>query len=328
MLSENDLFFAYLNRIQQENVFYGCLVIVNLGLIGNMLNMLTFALKRKRFARNTMGFYNMLTSALNILSLVFAYLYYFPTSAGMPNLLLVSNLSCIALSFLLRVVFQTSSWISVMTTLDRMICINFPRRFKFITDTHKLSWVAFSICILISIWNIPNFFFKLETNSITNIATNKTEAVRQCTANTKLVSIRDLMGVCIRFMVPFALEFVLNTTLIYNLITVRKRMSLKRDMTREYKFALTIAVLNVLHFIADLPTFVITVYMSAMGYNLRNVPVTRSEAVMNVAYSISLVLSSFRYICLFYVNLLLNKLFRRELFNILIIRKVNLNLVP
>ena len=206
-----------------------------------------------------------------------------------------------------------SSWLSVMATFDRMVSVTFPARITFIKDKKKLTWIATVLFGLILALSTPNLVFRLQ-----NILTANGTLSVQCVANTSITAFRDLIGLIVRFILPIALEFVLNIVLIYKLIKHRKSLNNTRDLTREYRFAFTIVVLNSLYFVCETPTFVITLYLNWTGYNQTNVALTRASAIANFAFGLSLVLTSFRYTCLFYVNLLLNKVFRRELLRIFV----------
>ena len=101
--TSNDVaFFVYLNKINMTCNYYSFMVVINLGLAGNVVNMLIFIIRRKYFAKSTMGFYNLFMSVFNILSLITAYVYIFPVSVGQVNLGLVSDLGCALIPFYTR----------------------------------------------------------------------------------------------------------------------------------------------------------------------------------------------------------------------------------
>ena len=314
-LSSSDIsFIAYLSQVHYTFTKISFFGVVNLGLVGNFLNILTFIVKRRKFAKCTMGFYNLLMSVCNVLALICAYLYFFPLAYG-QNLVLMSDFVCVAISYATRVFFQMSSWISVMITLDRTICVTFPMKFRFITDKRTLTWIALSILGVITLLNAPNLWLRVQTQTLKNPITNKTSLNVQCTTSANIVSFKDLIGTIVRFCIPLVLELLFNTVLIYKLIKQRKQVCVSRDMKREYRFAFNIVVLNVLFFITETPNFILTIYMSVMGYSQPNVVITRNVAIANLAYALSISLMSYRCVCLLYVNLLVNKLFRSQFFD-------------
>ena len=325
-VSNDFAFFAYLNKIDKEYNFYTFIVVINLGLIGNVVNILIFTIRRRNFSNSTMGFYNLLMSACNIFSLITAYVYMFPVSLGRVSLVVASNLGCPLLSYFIRIFFMMSSWLSVMVTFDRMVCVTFPTKILFISDKKRLSWIAALLFVVILALSTPNLLFRVE-----NLLTTYGTISKQCVASASITAIRDLIGLIVRFIMPIGLETVLNIVLIYKLIKHRKSLNNTRDLKREYRFAFTIALLNVLYFVFEVPTFVITLYLNFAGYNhaVTNnqaiVAPTRESAIANLVFDLSLVFASFRFTCLFYVNFFVNKMFRREFMRIFVDFKSNLS---
>ena len=311
---ETAAFIAYFSTIQHQYSFYSFLIVANIGFLVNFLNIITFILRGEKFSKNSMRFYNLLISTSNILALVASYVYLFPNTMGMQNFELISNISCILLSYALRVFLQLSSWLNVMTTLDRLICLTYPGRCKWIKDTRKLTVAALGLFLGLVLINLPNAWFKLETQ--TTNAANETSLL--CTANANIVGLRDLIGVSMRFAVPLVFEVLLNVVLIYKLAEQKHKLRIRsRDMTREYRFAFSILILNVLYIVTETPNFVMTIYVSASGYNQASEPTTRVQALASLIYYFTLVLILFRCDCLFLVNLLVNKVFRREFVSML-----------
>ena len=307
-------FIAYLTRLKQQYCFYLFIIIANLVIFLNLLNMLMFIVRGKKFSKNTMRFYNLLISTSNILALIASYIYFFPNSKNAQKILLISNLSCVLLAYVLRVFFQLSSWLNVMTTLDRLICLTYPNRFEWIKDPRKLTVAALGLFLGLVLINLPNAWFKLETQ--TTNAANETSLL--CTANANIVGLRDLIGVSMRFAVPLVFEVLLNVVLIYKLTEQKHKLRIRsRDMTREYRFAFSILILNALYIVTETPNFVMTIYVSASGYNQASEPTTRVQALASLIYYFTLVLILFRCDCLFLVNLLVNKVFRREFVSML-----------
>ena len=316
---ETAAFIAYFSTIQHQYSFYSFLIVANVGFLVNFLNIITFILRGEKFSKNSMRFYNLLISTSNILALVASYVYLFPNTMGMQNFELISNISCILLSYALRVFLQLSSWLNVMTTLDRLICLTYPGRCKWSKDTRKLTVAALGLFLGLVLINLPNAWFKLETQT-TNAAN---ETLLLCTANANIVKLRDFLGVSMRFAVPFVLELLFNVVLIYTFIAQKKTLSIcTRDMTREHRFAFTILILNALYFVTDTPSIVMTILLNLSGFNQKIKPTTRVQALMSLAYTFTLGLLLYRCTCLFFVNLLVNKVYRREMFSMLMHPKV------
>ena len=122
-----------LTNITHAVEFYFCMFICNIGFATNSLNILV-NMRKDILLKSTMGYYNILMSIFNILTLATAcYLNLFAQSIGQTPLILRSNLNCILISYFIRIFAQMSAWLNVMLTLDRVICIySLIRRFKFV----------------------------------------------------------------------------------------------------------------------------------------------------------------------------------------------------
>ena len=135
--------------------YYICVIVCSIGFATNTLNIVVST--RKKLLKNTMGFYNISMSIFNILTLVtVGYLDFFTQSIGQTPLILRSNLNCILISYVMRVISQMSSWLNVMVTTDRMLCV-FPflsNRFKFIKNKQILAGIATCLFLLLSLIHI------------------------------------------------------------------------------------------------------------------------------------------------------------------------------
>ena len=305
-------FISYLNFIQNQNSFYTFTVFVNIGILCNILNIIAFIYKAPKNAKMTMRFYNFLISAFNLLTLMAAYVYFFRRSQNNQYLYLRTDLNCVFISFIIRIFFQMSSWLNVMATLDRLICISFPHKFAFIANKKKLAYIALAIFSIICLLNVPNFMLRLRTSL--DPTTNST--IVACTTSANILAFRDLSGLVLRYVAPFLLLIIFSAFLVGKLVSQRKK-PISHDMSREYRFAFTIILLNVLYFLTESPNFIMTMYLRVYGVDLlsRTIVITsRQEAIVNIVYSFSLEPIAFRCTCLFFVNLLVNKVYRRELF--------------
>ena len=295
--------------------FYSCLVIVNIGLVANLLNILVSM--RKELQKNTMGFYNVLMSTFNILTLVtVCYLNLFIESLGDEQLILKSNLSCAGILFISRLFPQVASWLNVMVTFDRMICVSRMKRDTYANNKRRLTLIVAGICMVLSGINAPNLFFSLKTQATLNLMTNITRVETDCKASNLLILIRDMVSAVMRIFLPLVLQASMNALLIYKLYSIRRRVEssqMTSTMKRDHKFAFTIIVLNVIAVITEFPVIVCLAYINVYGYSQSFIVTTSNQAaIASFAYLCTMVLSSFTYVALFFVNVVTNKLFRRE----------------
>ncbi|CAF1072082.1 unnamed protein product [Brachionus calyciflorus] len=152
-----------------------------------------------------MGFYFSLNSLVNIIVTLHLFVYTFPALFQI-YLSYSSDFICKIYNFLLRVLYQTSSWLNVVITADRFIFILFPNKFE-LKKNKKLTYlILFGIFALICLTNIPNFTLYLVTlnpNSTAPVYTN-----RYCTSTSDILLIRSIQTITMRTALPFILMLI------------------------------------------------------------------------------------------------------------------------
>ena len=261
-----------------------------------------------------MGYYNILMSVFNNLTLIsVAYLNLFSQTIGHESLLVVSNYSCILVLFINKVTPQMASWLNTMVTLDRMICTFHKNRFKFIGDKRKLSLIVVGLFVGICVMNVPNLLYSVQSQSTFDPATNQTTLIKECTATHQVVVIRDVLMSSSRIVLPISLQLGFNAILIKRLFKSKQRAGISHSLSKEYQFAFTITILNLLYFVFELPFLVCLVLINVYGYNQSYISRTSNEsAIASFAFMCSYVVSSFVYVSLFFVNVATNKIYRKE----------------
>ena len=293
-----------LNNVQLQISTYLPFVLLPIGLLGNIMNILVCA--RKPIRKETTGFYYSLMSLFNIPSIIVGFIATYPATS---NRLYASTFDCVAILFSFRIGVQMYAWLNVMAAWDRMMCVTFPNRFKFIYERKFLCSSASILFIFVSLINTPNFFFKIIT--ITSSVDNSTQIF--CTTSIKnLVLVRDSISQLMRTVLPFILELILNVILIYKLIQSRKRAHLIGTLKREYKFAFTIVILNFTFILTSLPLLISIVYLNLLNYQFKSQTSSETLFIANFFYSIAILFASFMPITTFFVNIACNRLFRRE----------------
>ena len=297
--------YEYLTRLQNEISFYSCWIILIIGLISNTLNIIICM--RKRIQREAIGFYSPLMSIFNVTSLVYGFFTFYKSTR---MYYLESTLNCTLFFYLGRITYQMSSWLYVMCSLDRMICITYPRKYKLFKKRHILTLTVLGLFMTICLLNIPNLFYQV----IDNTSKNETKL---CTPSSPFVIlIRDTIALLMRTALPIVLEFFINISLIYKLIKSRRNLNLKRSLRRDYKFAFTIVMLNVMFLITNVPFFVTCLYSMAMGYERVDV-----NSIFKLRYGyvsfwlfLTAIVSSYMFVSVFFVNMMFCRFFKIEFF--------------
>ena len=292
--------------------YYGCLTLVNIGLVANVLNIIVSM--RKELQKNTMGFYNILISVFNILSLIFVgYINFFPQTIGQESYLTRSDYNCKLILYLSKIFPPMASWLNVMVSLDRLLCVYNISRFKFINDKRKLLLIALGLFVTIAAISVSNLLFSVQIEAAFDSTINQITQNRVCTANERVKLVRDTLGTITRIILPVILPFVINALLIYKLVTFRHMAGISRSLRNEYQFVFTIIIFNCVCFIMEMPVLISVIFVNKYGYNETLISRTsNASAIASFAYVCSYITGSFLFVCLFFVNVATNRIFRKE----------------
>ena len=102
--------------------FYACIILGSYAVISNILNIVVNC--RKKLRQTNMCFYNVIISVFNILIIISRFLISAP-SVGLPDVLLLSRLTCVLIPYLTRIFLQTSVWVYVFISFDRTILMSY-----------------------------------------------------------------------------------------------------------------------------------------------------------------------------------------------------------
>jgi hypothetical protein len=302
--------FFQLNYLQVNISIYSCWLILSIGITTNLFNI--YICTRKSIFKETMGFYNPIMSTFNIFALIFGFIYLYPQT---NSLLVVSTFSCITISYLGRVFFQISSWLNVMCSFDRMICITYPKRFNFLKNKTILSLIALGIFAFLLVLNVENVFFDLIDHNQTSLMSLYNIQIRLCSSPYKtLVIVRDFIAQFMRTILPVILEFCLNLILIYKLLKSRRNLNVRRTMQRDYKFAFIIVILNIVFLVTHVPLLVCVILLNSLNYSSPNGSISNNQIILNFLVTISGLLAGYMFTSLFFINLAFNRLFKREFY--------------
>ena len=317
-MADEQQFIKNLNLAGYNLTFYTVIIISNVGILANILNIL-LSLRKRIYSKSNMGFYNILISVANIISFSTSYVQYLPPIVKWTNLLLVSNFSCIIINYSVQVAVRMSSWINVMISIDRMVCVCFPNKFMFLNKKKNILIILFGLFVSMTIFSGLNAFLKvINIQTSFNYTTNTSKITPFCTSNKNALLIRDIIGIFTRSVLPIVLQIISSTIILHTLIKSRKNINLSRSMKNEYKFAFTILILNALFIISQTPLIVSLVYLNVIGYD-ESAPVNTSQlAIGNFFHTATVAIGTYMFISIFFVNMIFNKIYRRELFSTLI----------
>ena len=298
---------TWIKSLNLSFLYYSTLTLVPISFFFNILSILVFL--RKTFKNNTNGFQNITLNLINNMILIFVFLSYYTQSVG-NDIRLTSNYACKLVSFIVRSLVQLSSWIYVLIVAE---CVNYPLQYRNYNKKRiVITSVVLTAFLLLSILNSPNLLLNL-VETPTKRSGNETSNRVMCTGDGLVLKIRDIVVIIFRMIIPFILTLLLNIVLIAKLKKVKNNL-IKGDsfMMREYRFAFSIIVSNVLFILTLIPTIVALMY-SNFGSN--------APEIATFMRHLSQLIASYNYCFNFFINLITNLMFRKEFFKIMKIVK-------
>ena len=308
-ITQDQIFFSSISMTREKLLFYTCTIALPSGIALNILSTIVFS--RKKFLKLTMGFYNIAISAVNIIFATFGIITNIGQTIG-KDFTLMSGFSCIFLTFAIRVFSEMSSWMNVFVTVDRMISITYPNKYPFLKNKKILSTLILVQFMILCILNIPNFFFKIESIETLNPYTNMTVTTKSCTSSSSIVTIRDIIVLVLRVILPIILMISMNVYLMYKLIKEKTKFKRLNELNKEYHFAFSIFFMNILYTLLLLPTFIALIYLNIIQYAQASNIQSREVLIGQFAYTVGLSIASYELFFTFFVNILFNKIFRKE----------------
>jgi hypothetical protein len=307
-----------INTILSKFMFYSCVLVVVVFVLGNVLNIAICL--RENIRKEMMGYYNVLISFWNILSLAFlTFILYFPQSIQEQDLTLISNFSCASINYITRICIQMSAWIHVFLTIDRYLCLVINRGNKlmsFLKSKKRLSLAFMGLLVIFCFVNVPNLYFTLSNDSNSS---SFTASSMKCISTPLINQIRNLLIAILRIILPIILQTIFSLLLIYKLYKWKRETALNRidpAMEKEHRFSRVILWLNLMFIITEIPFLITTLYFSVLGL-VPSYPIDMNTsydlAMWTLAYYVTLVFGLYLFGSLFFVNLLTNKLFQKEI---------------
>jgi hypothetical protein len=236
-----------------------------------------------------------------------------------------ADILCRSFTLLRRSVLHFSSWISVYITFDRFIKIHHPSKLLFMQNKKKVSLFICVMFLVITILNLPNFFFYQEVlttmriQNITFLENNMTvinrtrlisSSTMRCTANLEINLASDIISISLRTYLPFILMLIFDIIVIKDLFVSKAKLSIS-NQKKEIKFSLAVIFITVSIFIFNgaLSVAFLMVY-------------TNSITSSNVWYTFTVTFSFYLQTFSFFINFFLNSLFRNEFLLMIKLRKL------
>ena len=313
MKQDSEIFSESLDKLEDEIAYYTTILILPIGIVLNILTAVVFL--RKGLNKTNMGFFYFWTSVLFAFTLIFYFFIYNSSIMFNYDLTLVNNASCKIVTLMKRATRNLPPWLLVIISVERYLHL----KFKFNKDFKNKKLIFFSLFIVIAflmfIINITNFFYYLENGTNSTLVFNDT-SIKECTASEDLKFIAILTAATFRSLIPIFLLIVLNGFIISKLIANTRLLkeSKKKEakmFRREYHFTFMTLVLSSFFVVLNLPDAVC--HLVRNTYSSVNSQDTKTLAIIDFIWDITYDVSNFYYSSFFFINLLFNSIFRKEL---------------
>lgn len=312
LMSEDFAYILWARKLTGTIIFYACLVFVPIGVFLNIIEIIIF--QKNKFKKSTMGYFLSINCGLHVIILTYVTVFNLPAVFRI-NLTTWSNLTCKAYVFFLRSLYQAYSWLNVVMVGDRLLFILYQNKFKSQKNKRKLSLILMVLLIFVFLCNLPNMFFYV--NVIVNNSTNVSTVTKSCIATPLILTIRGLMTIIFRTVLPFILMLFMNTILIYKVIKLKEKLKLKKKLIHDLKFSFTIIVTTLIFLITLIPNsvyvFMAFVFQEDSSNFGRQTYISFLYVFEIMTSSVYLIYYSFN----IFIQLAFNSIFRNEFFKVI-----------
>lgn len=283
-----------------RSVAYTYPIISMIGFIFNVLAFIVFS--GKKFEKTSFSIYFRFLIISDILSLLLPINRILELNFNI-KLQDVSDVFCVIRVFYSYITIALSAWSTVIISIDRACSIIYPNRFLFRKNTK----FRIIVCLLNLIFNIiiygSLFDLRLGPTIINDNGTNQTFITMTCKSDQIYMFWLDLFNSDI---VPFALMI---TFTLYTLRFIFKARGTAGSSVnkKDLKFAATSITLNVIFLIFNTPYCI---------YNIYSFYISVDPYLDNLLFIIFLALLYCNSCSVFFINYMVNSLFKQELGNI------------
>ena len=291
----------YLIHIK-DNIDYAFNIIeYSIGIPFNILSIIIFVRLLK--TNNNMGFLYTWQCSIDLCILLFN-LFILRSHINLGIEVWLQNQSaCKASLYVYRILLHASSWIAVLTTFDRFTFVLYGHnnRFRFLKSKRNLTCIILAIMTIITIFDIPNYFYYIDSNNF-------------CNADIAIKFATDIISILLRTHFPFIPIFIFNGIMIRKIIKSRKNASFQNANLRKHNsFTIAVIAYDVFFFVLNAPLSIYHIFYDVnfiSGHFKRNFEFKAKHVLVNaVTGNLSLCEQIFSFLMYFAFN----KLFRKEL---------------
>lgn len=222
------------------------ILIVSLGVPGNLISMLIFYRLAKANKSSNMGLLYTIQCTIDVLVIVWVQLATrYQNSPFEFSISDLNEIACKLAMFLRRLFLAMSSWITVITAFDRFIFVFYEHRFLFMRRRAVTLGIISSTFALLAIIATPNLFYFIDDE-------------QNCTSYFNILLSSNLISIVFRTYIPFGLMVYFNVNMIRKWSNHTKSTHLGASSTvsnrhKEKSFTLAVISCDVIFLITHFP---------------------------------------------------------------------------
>ena len=302
-----DEYFDYLLNTSDKIEFAFNIISSSIGIPCNILSIIIFARLIKN--KNNMGFLYIWQCSIDICILLFYLLINRSKITLRIELKEQNQFACKSYAILRSTILQASSWVAVLTTFDRFTFVLYghSNRFRFLKSKRNLTCIILALFAILTLMNLINYFYYVDKRD------------HHCSANIKIKIPSDVIFFLFRTYFPFTIMFIFNIIMIRKIIKSNKNLSHQRSLgsRKESQFTFAVVAFDVSYFLLSFPNSLFLIFYDINFYsrNFFNNFIFHAKYVVvsSVTGNLSLCEQTFS----FFMYFAFNKLFRKELLNIM-----------
>lgn len=258
---------------------------------------------RKSLRRYSYSFYCLIKAFCDIIMLIYGIINWSGFVPG-ANLSLVSPFFCFLNQFVPYECGFSGTCLILVMTLDRVLMIIYPKRFKFI----RKKWFQILIVLFVAFYSLGiNIVLPLNTKFVIS-QTSKNQTIVTCTILPSIASIQSWIRNVHIIVLLFVFNNVLNIKLIKYVILSRRRVSIRmksysRAWVKERRMGVSAIGIGIVAMFCKLPLGIVTI----ITYNY-NLPFDQMIMMTYIAITLICIENS----ASFFINMFFNTIFYNE----------------
>lgn len=290
-------------NLTEQISYYFLIILLPIGVFFNFVSLYLFS--RPKMNKTYMGYLFAILSIWNNVQLIYELLI-----IKAPLVFLYSLNTCGLLTYFKQNIFNISSWLHVIISIERFICVSQPKRIP----TKKLLNLIMGIFILFIVVTNTTYLFFYQVNEFNT--TNFT--VKFCASSKQVVITSETIVMLMRVYIPLILIIVLNLLVFKKML---KKNFCLAQVKKEYRYTILVFQLGIIYWLFYAPTSICVILnvVKLISNNLftQEYQIEIYNFVLNMSHLVCLL-----YHCwFFFLNLWLNKAFRNEFYVMIRIKK-------